>query len=281
MTTRILTDSTCDLPHDTLERYGIEVVPLNINMGQETLVDGVDITKEAFYDRLPAYDPSPTTAAPGPEIFIKRFEALADAGAKAILSLHISEALSATVNSARTAAQQFSRIPVTVLDSGQLSLGLGYLVEAAAQLGGAGQKIEEIVARLGEIMPRTYVFAALDTLEYLRRSGRMHIAVARFGEILRLKPLLHMNQGEPIAHRTRTTRRAMDRMFGWLDTYAPFEHLAVLHAGVRTRAEALRDQVAHYLPDVEIPIHQITPVLGAHLGIGALGFACVSKTQLS
>jgi DegV family protein with EDD domain len=281
MTTKILTDSTCDLPPETLDRYGIEVVPLSIHMGEEILVDGVDITKEAFYERLPDYDPSPTTAAPGPETFLQRFEALADAGAKAILSLHISEALSATVNSARTAAQQFSRVPVTVLDSGQLSLGLGYLVEAAAQLAEAGQKIEEIVARLGMIMPRTYVFAALDTLEYLRRSGRMHIAVARFGEILRLKPLLHMNQGEPIAHRTRTTRRAMDRMFSWLDAYAPFEHLAVLHAGVRSRAEALRDQVAHYLPEVEIPIHQITPVLGAHLGIGALGFACVSKTQLN
>jgi len=277
MTTKILTDSTCDLSPETLERYGIEVVPLSIHMGEETLVDGVDITKDVFYQRLPDYDPSPTTAAPGPEVFLQRFEVLAQAGANSILSLHISEALSATVNSARTAARQFSRIPVTVLDSGQLSMGLGYLVEIAAQLAAAGQKVDEIVARLGEIMPRTYVFAALDTLEYLRRSGRMHIAVARFGEILRLKPLLHMNQGNPVAHRTRTTRRAMDRMFNWLEGYAPLEQLAVLHAGVRSRAEALRDQVSHYLPGVEIPIQQITPVLGAHLGVGALGFACISK----
>jgi DegV family protein with EDD domain len=248
-------------------------------MGNETLKDGVDISKDMFYQRLPDYDPAPTTAAPGLEVFTQRFEALADAGAKAIISLHISEALSATVNSARVAAKKFTRIPITVLDSGQLSLGLGYLVEKAAQLAETGHKVEEIVTKLGEIMPRTYVIAALDTLEYLRRSGRMHVSVARFGELLRLKPLLHMNQGNAAAHRTRTTRRALERMCKWLDEYGPLEKLAVLHAGVISRAEDLREDVCHLLPDTDIPILQITPVLGAHLGIGALGFACISKQR--
>ena len=100
MSIRIVTDSTCDLPAATISEYGIEVVPLHINMGSETLIDGVNITKEEFYARLPNYDPSPSTAAPGPESFIQRFEALADDGAQAILSIHISEALSATINSA-------------------------------------------------------------------------------------------------------------------------------------------------------------------------------------
>jgi DegV family protein with EDD domain len=278
MTVRIVTDSTCDLPEETINQFGIEVVPLNIHMGSETLIDGVDITKEEFYRRLPEYDPAPTTAAPGPEVFIERFESLMEKGVEAILSIHISEALSGTINSARMAAERFTRVPVTVLDSGQLSMGLGFLIKKAGHLAQAGGKIEEIIAKLDEIMPRTYVFAALDTLENLRRSGRMNGAVARFGEILRLKPLLHMNQGEPVAHRTRTTRKAINRLIAWLDEYSPMENLAVVHAGVFGRAEALREQVQQYLPDAEIPIMQITPVLGAHLGVGALGFACISKT---
>ena len=108
MTVRIVTDSTCDLPEETINQFGIEVVPLNIHMGSETLIDGVDITKEEFYRRLPEYDPAPTTAAPGPEVFIERFESLMKKGAEAILSIHISEALSATINSARMAAERFT-----------------------------------------------------------------------------------------------------------------------------------------------------------------------------
>jgi DegV family protein with EDD domain len=275
----IVTDSTCDLPEETLERYGIEIVPLIINMGAETRIDGVDITKEEFYQQLPQYDPAPTTAAPSPDVFIKRFESLVEKNVETILSIHISETLSGTINSARMAIESFKRIPVMVLDSGQLSLGLGFLVEKAAELAETGYKVDEIVTRLKQMMPRTYVFAALDTLEYLRRSGRMNQAVALFGEILKLKPLLHMNQGKPIAHRTRTTGKALKRLFAWLQDYAPFEQLGIVHAGVIDRAEELRAQVQHFLPDLEIPIRQITPVLGAHLGVGALGFACVSAEK--
>ncbi|MBC8335420.1 MAG: DegV family protein [Anaerolineales bacterium] len=279
MNTFIVTDSTCDLHAETISRYGIEVIPLHINMGSETFFDGVNITKEEFYRRLPDYDPSPSTAAPGAELFIQRFQALADKGAEAILSIHISESLSATINSARLAAKEFTKIPVTVLDSTQLSLGMGFLVERAAQMAEAGKKAEEIVSKTREIMPRTYVFAALDTLEYLRRSGRMHIAVARFGELLRLKPLVFMNGGKPDAHRVRTRQKAMDRLFAWLNELGPFEQLAIVHAGVQERAEALREEARKYFPDREIIIQQITPVLGTNLGIGAVGFAGIAKER--
>lgn len=275
----IVTDSTCDLEPDVILHHEIEVLPLFIQMGEEQLMDGVNLTKDEFYTRLPAYDPAPTTAAPGPEKFIQRFEELAQKGYQAILSIHISEALSATINSARTAAKEFTRIPVTVLDSGQLSLGLGFLVEKAAQMAQAGSKMEEILETLNNLMPRTYVFAALDTLEYLRRSGRMHLAVARFGELLHLKPLLFMNQGKPVAHRVRTTRRAMQRLFSWLDSSSPLDRLAVVHAGVQAQAENLRKQVQKYLPNTEILIQQITPVLGSHLGVGAIGFALITQEK--
>jgi DegV family protein with EDD domain len=279
MNVRIVTDSTCDLPTEFAQRNNIEIVPLHINMGNETLLDGVDISKDQFYQRLPSYDPAPSTAAPGPDTFIQRWHSLAEQGAEAILSLHISESLSATVNSARLAAQQFTRIPVRVMDSSQLSLGLGFLVEKAAQFAQAGQKVDEIIKNLGDLMPRTYVFAALDTLEYLRRSGRMHIAVARFGEIIRLKPLLFMNQGNPSAHRVRTQKKAIERIHKWLTEYGPFEQLAVVHAGVQERAETLRDHANQLLPELEIPVVQITPVLGANLGIGAVGYAGIAKPK--
>jgi DegV family protein with EDD domain len=249
---------------------------LHINQGDKSFLDGIELTRDEFYTRLPDYKPAPTTSTPSPEAFRLKFDQLADEGAQSILSIHISESLSATVNSARMAAEQFKRIPVTVLDSTQLSLGLGFVVERAAQMAELGHKAEEILESLHEFMKRTYVFASLKTLEYLRRSGRMHFALARLGEILQIKPLLHMNQGKPTAHRARTQSRATERLMEWLYEYAPFERLAIVHAGVQAEAEAMRKRVKEFLPDGEIPIVQITPVLGSHLGIGALGFACVS-----
>lgn len=278
MSIRIVTDSTCDLPAETARLLGITVIPLNIHVGERTFLDGVDLTREEFYTRLPGFTPAPHTAAPGPEVFAQTYERLANEGAQAILSIHISESLSATVNSARAAAEEFTRIPVTVLDSGQLSLGMGFLVEKAAQLAQVGQRTDQVLAALQGVMKRTYVFASLKTLEYLRRSGRMHFALAKLGEILQIKPLLHMNLGKPTALRARTQQRAIERLLEWLAEYAPFEKLAILHAGVTEEAQRLREQVRSYFPEGDdVPIVQITPVLGAHLGIGALGFACISK----
>jgi DegV family protein with EDD domain len=279
MKIRIVTDSTCDLPEAILAKYGITVVPLYINQGNESYLDGVDITREEFYRRLPTFHPAPSTATPSPETFKQAWKKLADADAQAILSIHVSEKLSATINAARVAAEQFTRIPVTVLDSTQLSLGLGFIVEKAAQMAELGHKMEDILASLADTMKHTYVFASLKTLEYLRRSGRMNFALARFGELLQIKPLLHMNQGNPVAHRVRTQGKATARMLEWLTEYAPFEKLAIVHAGVQHEAEEMLKRVKHYLPNGEIPIVQITPVLGSHLGIGALGFACVSLKE--
>lgn len=277
MNIRIVTDSTCDLPADVTSKYNITVIPLHINVGEKTYLDGVDISRTEFYEKLPRFEPSPKTAAPGIEVFTQTYQRLMDEGAQTILSIHISETLSATVNSARTAAQEFTGIPVTVLDSSQLSMGTGFLVEKAAQLAQAGSTMDELLSTLQEVMKRTYVFASLKTLEYLRRSGRMNFAIATFGEILQIKPLLHMNMGKASAHRTRTQKRATDRLFAWLKEYAPYEKLAILHAGVQAEADALYEQARHFFPNDSVSIVQITPALGAHLGVGALGFACISK----
>ena len=282
MSIRIVTDSTCDLPEETIHELDITVLPLNIHIGDKTYRDGVDISREEFYRQLPGLiNPFPKTAAPSPEIFRQLYERLADEGAKAILSIHISESLSATVNVARAAAQEFTRIPVTVLDSSQLSLGTGFLVEKASQLARAGETLEKILSQLNDQMARSYVFASLKTLEYLRRSGRMNSAVAHIGEFLKIKPLLHMNMGKPIVQRTRTQKNATAQLLAWLDQYAPFEKLSILHAGIQEEAEALQDAVRAYFPEEVEPVPvQITPVLGAHLGVGALGFAAISKKRI-
>ena len=278
MTIQIVTDSTCDLPVETLQELGITVLPLNIHIGDRGYLDGVDLSREEFYRRLPELNPSPKTASPSPAGFERLYRRLAEEGAQAILSIHISESLSATVNEARIAAGQLPHLPITVLDSSQLSVGTGFLVEKAAHLAAAGHSLDEILAVLKTQMQRSYVFASLKTLEYLRRSGRMHGAVAQIGEFFKIKPLLHMHQGQPSIHRARTQKNATAQLLGWLEQYAPFERLAIVHAGIEEEAQALRETVRAYWPGSgSVPVLQITPVLGAHLGVGALGFACISK----
>jgi DegV family protein with EDD domain len=275
MTIRIVTDSTCDLPQASLDRYGIVVVPLYINFGAQGYQDGVEISREEFYQRLPQSDPLPTTATPGPDAFHQVYEALAAEGATEILSIHISINLSATVDSARVAAGETTSVPVTVFDSRQLSLGTGFLVERAAQAAQQGRSLNEIIALLEDQIARTHVFAALDTLEYLRRSGRMNGIVAGLGNLLQLKPILTMYEGQPGAERIRTRSRALGRVVHLLKEVGPLEKVALVHAHAPEQSELLRELAQPLLPAGELPSVEITPVIGTHIGPGAVGFACV------
>ena len=274
---RIVTDSTCDLPEEIVAQFGITVLPLHITQGENTYLDGVDISREEFYNRLPGFKPAPTTAAPGPELFVKAYERLAEAGAQAILSIHISEKLSAVINVAHTAAQQFIEIPVKVIDSQQLSMGTGFQVEAAARMAKAGATLDEILAGIKDIMSRTYVTAALDTLEFLRRSGRMNAVVTGIGSLIKLKPILTMEHGEPGSERVRTTRRAITRLKTMLEEHQPIERFALLHTNARERAEAFRAKIEHLIPEGSVDVMDITPVIGSHIGPGAVGFAVITK----
>lgn len=272
---RIVTDSTCDLPQAIVEQLGITVIPLFINIGQQAYLDGVEMSREAFYRGLPTFETHPKTAAPGPDRFRQIYEQLAAEGATQILSIHISETLSATVDMARTAAKEVRGTAVTVLDSGQLSLGMGFMVERAAELAAAGEKLADIQAQLTELGRRIHVFAAIDTLEYLRRSGRMNGVIASIGSLLKLKPLLKMHQGVATSERVRTLTSAYQRLLALLQDAAPFERVALVHTHSQARAAEVRQLAAHLLPDDVMSV-DITPVLGAHLGPNAVGFACIS-----
>ena len=276
MTIRIVTDSTCDLPEAVVSEYGITVVPLYINVGDQSYLDGVELSRQEFYERLPDYEIPPTTAAPGPEVFRQTYERLAEEGATEVLSIHISISLSATVDVARLGAKETETVLVTVLDSKQLSLGTGFLVLTAAKAATEGRPMGEIIALLEEQISRTHVFAALDTLEFLRRSGRMSRVMAGLGSVLQIKPLLKMYGGNPTAERVRTRKRAIERVISLLTDLVPLEQVALVHTHAPDRAEALRQRVQDLLPKGEIPSVDITPVIGAHIGPGAAGFACVT-----
>jgi len=275
MTIRIVTDSTCDLPQEVIDQAGIVVIPMYINVGDKGYQDGVDITRAAFYQQLPQWDPAPTTAAPSVETFQAAYAKLASEGADEILSIHISRSLSATMDVAQIAAEQMSGVRVEAFDSQQLSLGTGFLVEKAAQAAREGRSLEEIKSLLLEQITRTHVFAALDTLEFLHRSGRMSGIMAGLGSMLQIKPILKMYAGEPTSERVRTSRGAQKRVLELLDQKIPLERIAILHTNAEIKARDLLSGVADRLPFDPIPAVDITPVIGAHIGPGAIGFVCV------
>jgi len=279
MTIRIVTDSTCDLPMTTIARYGICVVPLYINVGEQGYLDGIDISREEFYTRLPSFAVHPTTAVPSMQKFHAMYDALADEGATQILSIHISIALSATVDVARKATHETSSVAVTVFDSQQLSLGTGFLVETAAKMAAAGSSMEEILRALNAQVQRSRVFAALDTLEFLRRSGRMNGLITHFGTLLQLKPILTMYAGKPGSERVRTRERAMKRLIEMLEKAGTLERVAIVHTHAPERVSELRSLAAAMLPAEKLIVEDITPVIGAHIGPGAYGFALVGAKE--
>lgn len=280
MPARIVTDSTCDLPAEIIARYDICVVPLYINVGTQGFLDGVDMKREEFYTRLPNFPTHPTTAVPSPQKFRAVYDSLADEGASEILSIHISVSLSATVDVARTAAQETKSVPVTVFDSQQLSLGTGFLVETAAKMAAAGSSVSEILAALNDQIQRSHVFAALDTLEFLKRSGRMNKYLAGFASLLQIKPILTMYNGKPGTERVRTHKRAMNRLVEMLAAVGTLERIAIVHThALPVRIAELRALASGLLPQGDILTADITPVIGAHIGPGAVGFAVVAASR--
>ena len=276
MPVRIVTDSTCDLPAEIIARYKIHIVPLYINVGKQGYLDGIDITREEFYQRLPNFPTHPTTAVPSIERFHAAYNTLADEGATEIASIHISISLSAVVDVARVAARDITSAPVTVIDSQQLSLGTGFMVETAAKMAEEGHTAAEIQAALENQAQRSHVFAALDTLEFLKRSGRMSRYMAGLATILQIKPILTMNKGQPGTERVRTRERAMKRVIEMLAAIGKIERVAIVHThALPEHIAKLREMAGSLLPPGEIMIEDITPVIGAHIGPGALGFAVV------
>lgn len=277
MTIKIVTDSTCDLPPEIVREHAITVLPLYINIGSASYLDGVDLTRQEFYTRLPDYETFPKTAAPGTGQFSEVYNQLASEGATEILSIHISPTLSAVINSARIAAETVRTVSVTVIDSGQLSMGLGFMVQMAAQAAASGSLLPEILTLVNHLKTRSYVFAALKTTEFLRRSGRVSGFQNSLGNLLQIKPLLKMHNGKPESEKIRTSSRARRRLIELISEVSPIEKLALVHTNDYEGVQALWQQTRHLFPDIHDPIAvNVTPVIGAHIGPGVVGFACVA-----
>jgi DegV family protein with EDD domain len=274
---KIVTDSTCDLPISIIEELGIHVIPCYVNMNGKSYLDGIDLTRELFFKSLPTANPLPTTSAPGMDAFIQVYQKLANEGADGIISIHISETLSNINNVAKIAAESFETIPVRVIDSGQLSMGLGLLAMVGAKLAQKGVSLDEVEAEILTKKPLTNSFAKLDTLEYLRRGGRLSSAMHGIGNLLEIKPITKMNNGVSGVEMKRTRKKAHQRFLQIARQLGPAELVGIIHADAYQNALMIREELREIWPDVEPIISYVTPAIGAHVGPGTICIACVQK----
>ncbi len=272
----IVTDSTSDIPAFLIEQHGIEVVPSILILEGKEYADGIGISREEFYERLPSLRTPPTTAAPSIGEFSTRYQKLFDNGCDHILSIHPAVQLTTIINTARQAAQGYAD-RVTCVDSGSLSLGLGFQVLAAAEMAEAG--LRSALEAIESTRKRLHVSAALDTMEYLRRSGRVPGAVAALGGLLSIKPMIELTDGVVKAiGAVRTTKQANERMLNFLLAGGKFERLAILHTNAESRARELLNGLmqrdSQSVPR-DILMVNVTAVIGTHLGPNGVGFAAV------
>jgi DegV family protein with EDD domain len=274
----IVTDSTCDIPQVLVEQYELEVVPCLLVIDGKEYVDGKDITREEFYKQLPSLKTQPTTAAPSIGDFSTRYNSLLTSGCEHILSIHAASTLTSILNIAQQAASEFPE-RITCIDSRSLSLGLGFQVLAAAEAAELG--LQAALDAIQSTHKRLHVSAALDTMEYLKRSGRVPGAVAMLGSLLNIKPLIELTNGEVKAiGAVRTTSQANERMSRFLLEGGSLERLAILHTGAEGRAREflneLMQQASQSVPR-DILMVNVTTVIGTHVGPNGLGFAAVRR----
>ena len=273
MTVKVVTDSTSDLPADLVRNLDIAVVPLNVHFGTEVFKDGVDMSAEEFFDRLPREAELPTTSQPSVGDFVAAYNGLRDA-ADGIVSIHISSRMSGTCNSAIQARSEVDPAgPIEIIDTLQASMGVGLVAVQAARAARRGATLSEVAAVARDASERCRVFAGLDTLEYLVKGGRIGRARGMVGSLLRIRPMIIVRDGE--AHelgKERTRARVVARLRSTVEEFAPIEEICVLHSTTPDEADALASRVSDLLPGGKAPlVTRFGPVLGTHVGPGALG----------
>ena len=278
MTLRVVTDSSCDLPPEVARSHNITVVPCNVHIGDEVYRDGVDIHPEAFYEKLASGAASPKTSQPSIGTFLEVYQRLAGE-AEEVLSLHISSKLSGTCQSARLAKDEVKNgMRIEVVDSLQVSMGLGILAVESARLAQQGASLDAAVAFLDREIPNVVSYFSVDTLEYLVRGGRASRLQGFFGSLLNIRPILAVRDGEvhPV-DRVRSRKRLLERLREIVASQKKVRALGVLHSVCQEDAEAMADECSPFIPREQILISQFSPVMGAHLGPRALGLALWSE----
>ena len=270
---RIVTDSACDLEPAELAEHGIEVVPLTIRFGDEEFTDGKDLDPQQFYDKMASSPHLPETAAPAPGAFDAVFRSLADGGADTVICINLSSQLSATMQSAESAAKGLAgEVDVRVVDSRSITAGLGIMVTEAAQAAAAGRSPSEIVALVDDLSSRVRVYGGLDTLDNLRKGGRIGGAQAMLGSMLSIKPVIDISTGKvEEAAKPRTRKKALqwirDKTLSFGDDIT---HLNVV-SGLAPDQEDLVDMLCPPRDRAQIRQGVIGPVIGAHGGPRVIG----------
>lgn len=272
----VVTDSSSSVTQAMAQEYGVHVLPLYVAVGGRTYRDGIDLGSELFYPLLRASKQLPTTSQLTVLDFVQAYSALSDQ-AEAIVSIHVSQKLSATVDSARVASRQLPEVPVHVIDSHSVSMGLGLMVIAASHAAAAGQDAAGVIRVVEELIPKINLIFTLETLEYLHKGGRIGGASALLGSVLSINPVLHLTDGriEPF-EKPRTKKRAVQRILNLMGERVGRHravHASVVHAAAADEAQVLAEEVAARFHPVELLTADIGPVLSTHAGPGALGVA--------
>lgn len=273
----VVTDSTSDISIQEAKNHNISIVPAIVVVNGKEYEDGRGMSRETFYDQLSDLNPPPTTAAPSIGMFSQIYQDLLNQNYDHIISIHAAASLSSLCDTAKTAAQNFGNA-ISVIDSSQLSMGLGFQVLAAAQIAARNtidKNLQPIFDVIESVRRRVRVMAMLDTMEQLRRSGRVSWMQASLGAIMQLKLFIELKNGAVTRlGEARTRKKALLRFADMLKGLGPLEQLTILHTDAYEDAEALAEKFP--LPSNESPsIRDVTTVIGTHVGVKGVGFAAV------
>jgi DegV family protein with EDD domain len=274
---RIVTDSACDLPQSVADEFAIEIVPLTIRIDGDEYVDRHDLTVAEFWAKCAASPTLPETAAPAPGQFEQTYRQLAADGASSVVTISLSGALSATMQSAELAARDVADlIPVTVIDSRSATLGLGAIVASCARMAADGATHDDVVAHARDLAGRTHVWGALDTLDNLKKGGRIGGAKALLASALAIKPIIEVRDGKvEQGGKQRTRSKALAFLVEKVAAVDGLDSLFVMHADcsdIDQFVEMLRPHAAG-----EIVVGDIGPVVGSHAGRGTIGVAFFTR----
>ena len=278
MPVRIVTDSTSDLPPDLARDLGITVVPVYVRFGEQTYRDGIDISREQFYEKLAHSPVHPTTSQPSPADFAEVYRRLASEAAH-IISVHVTGKLSGTVNAALQGKELASvKSSVSVIDSLSVTMGLGIIALAGARKAAAGATFQTVTDEMNEAIASTRMLGLFDTLRYLLRGGRIGKGKALLGGILNVRPVLTIRDGElqPVGN-VRTRARGIERLSEFVRNAFGIQELAVIHSTTPDEARGLHDRLSSLVDGRRLHLARLGPALGVHAGPGMLAVALRKK----
>lgn len=275
---RFVTDSVCDIPFDLIDKWNIGVVPAFVNYGGNSYADdGVELDRKKYFDEILDMDETPTTAAPPPTLAQKIIQPIFEESDHVFI-ITTPKKLSGIYNSMRLAIQDLPEDRVTLIDSGQLSMALGFQVLIGAEVAEETGDVEKTRQAIESVRRHQTLYAVIATMELLKRSGRVGWATANIGALLQIKPVIEVQDGEVMSvARVRTFNRALSKLLELPENYKPFDRVALLHINNLEAIETLKKSLADLLPDDTI-VTDAGPTLGTHIGPGAVGIAVVSES---